>query len=801
MAVASGQTDLLSLRQPHLPGVAGTFAQNKAAPVHRWYPYLEGYSASFVASLLAEFARQPGAVYDPFAGSGTTPYVASQLGFSASYCEVNPFMRLVIDAKTNGVRAVRPRVGQLATYFAQLRAIASSSMPCARDAAAELEVAFGGRPYFEVGRLREIVALRRAVTACEAPDDAMRYLALVVLGSIAVESSELVRAGDLRYRKSERELRRRAASPLVLFDERCGRVVADIAGLEDPPCRPVELASRSALEKPDRVEFYDIVLTSPPYLNGTNYFRNTKLELWITGLIEGEGDLRELRDQAVTAGINGVAKGGRPVRKFDCVEGALGRLDDSSYDPRIPELIRRYFSDASLWLANIRTVLRPNGHALIDIGDSRFAGQLISTERLLAAVAADAGLELVENRPVRARRSKDGSPLKQVLLVLRPSTGGHASHGLTLADKAKKFERELPHKDAPLKARNWGHGWHSLCSYQGKLKPAIAHTLVKEFTNEGEIVLDPMSGAGTIPLEASLQGRVAWGNDLQELGYILTAAKVGCPSPTVTMRIVDDLVAEVEARADSEILGTYSQFGMNGKVSDYFHHDTYAEVLAARRYVAAKPVDSPERALVYSALLHILHGNRPYALSRRSHPVTPFKPAGPTDYRPLAPRLVSKVERALSQDVVKRMPGRAFNMDLFDLGFESEVDAVITSPPFAASTRFFVANWMRLWMAGWEPSDFESRRAAFLEERQKDGLSIYTDFFRAAARWLRPGGRLIMHVGRNGRVDMASELVPRCLKWFSLVSSFDEDVGGREKFGIRDQGTTVAHQYLFLERR
>ena len=188
---------------------------------------------------------------------------------------------------------------------------------------AELEAAFAGRPYFEVGRLREVVALRRAIAACEEPDDAMRHLALVVLGSIAVESSNLVRVGDLRYRKSKRELQRRATSPIALFGERCERVVADIVGLDDSPCKPVELASTSALEGGKHSEFYEVVLTSPPYLNGTNYFRNTKLELWITGLIEGEADLRKLRDQAVTAGINGVAKRGRPVREFDYVESVL----------------------------------------------------------------------------------------------------------------------------------------------------------------------------------------------------------------------------------------------------------------------------------------------------------------------------------------------------------------------------------------------------------------------------------------------------------------------------------------------
>ena len=52
----------------------------------------------------------------------------------------------------------------------------------------------------------------------------------------------------------------------------------------------------------------DAVITSPPYLNGTNYFRNTKLELWFLRYIQFENDLRFFRDQALTSGINDVKK-------------------------------------------------------------------------------------------------------------------------------------------------------------------------------------------------------------------------------------------------------------------------------------------------------------------------------------------------------------------------------------------------------------------------------------------------------------------------------------------------------------
>lgn len=86
--------------------------------------------------------------------------------------------------------------------------------------------------------------------------------------------------------------------------------------------------------------------------------------------------------------------------------------------------------------------------------------------------------------------------------------------------KAEEFVSDLPYKKPPYGNRNWGHPWHSLCSYHGKLKPAIAHWLVSDFTKEGDVVLDPLCGVGTIPFEACLQGRIGIGNDLSELAYV-----------------------------------------------------------------------------------------------------------------------------------------------------------------------------------------------------------------------------------------------------------------------------------------
>ena len=47
---------------------------------------------------------------------------------------------------------------------------------------------------------------------------------------------------------------------------------------------------------------------------------------------------------------------------------------------------------------------------------------------------------------------------------------------------------------------------------------------------------------------------------------------------------------------------------------------------------------------------------------------------------------------------------------------------------------------------------------------------------------------------------MRSELQEVSAMKFEYVYGFDESVEGAEKFGIRDQGATKFHQFLFLRK-
>ncbi|MCL0067683.1 hypothetical protein M1N67_01935, partial [Peptococcaceae bacterium] len=215
----------------------------------------------------------------------------------------------------------------------------------------------------------------------------------------------------------------------------------------------------------------------------------------------------------------------------------------------------------------------------------------------------------------------------------------------SIEEKVRRFQQTLPYKTFPFNKRNWGHKYHSLCSYQLKLKPAIARFIVKMFTRNEDIILDPFGGVGTIPLEAKLLDRNNYMVDLSPTAYVVAKAKLEYVTLNDIKQSFDDLISYIQDNKNtSEVLedtNKYSGFGFNKKLRDYYHIETFKEIVAARHWLKIrtnKNISTPD-AFVAACLLHILHGNRPYSLSRRSHPITPLAPTGPFEYRPIKERL------------------------------------------------------------------------------------------------------------------------------------------------------------------
>ena len=795
-----------------LDPIQATFAGGRHEPLHDWYPYLEGYSPAFVESVIGTYSPKATSVFDPFAGMGTTPLTASRLGKKAYYAEINPVLQFLIASKVLALQLRTKQRKELSARLFELVEILDrrlDSCPPDDELRRIYTVVFGKSRFFDPDNFEDVLRFRSLIdtTGCEEPLTA-RFLLLAVMRAL-VPASRLIRRGDMRF-KTAVELAR--GCPALRDEARKALItiatdIRSLSRIAEPPTLLLENAKNTSLV-PNAVSF-DSVVTSPPYLNGTNYFRNTKVELWFLRCLTRRTDLARFRFGSLTCGINDVTVA-KPIGELpSSAERVVTRLQESAYDTRIPRMVACFASEIRAILRAVAARMQKGGTIAIDIGDSAYAGVHVPTDRFIEESLESAGFGLTDERILRRRYSRSQMRLTQKLLVFkRQSAAGARSQSTPVCVTEWKkgwnvFKKTLPHQQGAYSKRNWGHPLHSLCSYQGKMKPSLAAHLIRTFTSPGDRIADPFSGVGTIPFEAALHGVTAWGFDISPPAVHITKGKVG----EWMRRECDDVVQRLEqhlaeCKVRPEDLESARSIRFNGELTSYFHDKTLEEILLARRYFRDDPPVSASQSLVLAALLHILHGNRPYALSRRSHPMTPFAPRGEASYRALVPRLRDKLSRSFR---VGMPDGFAHGYSLFQDATEwwpanvEQLDAVITSPPFYDSTRFYLGNWMRLWFCGWERREFQERPLAFVDERQKKGFDVYQSVLRQSRERLKANGVVVLHLGASKKCDMASELARVARPWFRVADTYTESVAHCESHGIRDKGTVASHQYLVLQ--
>lgn len=92
-------------------------------------------------------------------------------------------------------------------------------------------------------------------------------------------------------------------------------------------------------------------------------------------------------------------------------------------------------------------------------------------------------------------------------------------------------------------------GIHAIHSYPAMMPPPVARRLLHELTEEGDIVLDPFCGSGTVLAEALLLNRAAVGYDINPLALLIAKVKT-VPLAPVKLRAA---LSRIEERAAAQI--------------------------------------------------------------------------------------------------------------------------------------------------------------------------------------------------------------------------------------------------------
>ncbi len=240
--------------------------------------------------------------------------------------------------------------------------------------------------------------------------------------------------------------------------------------------------------------------------------------------------------------------------------------------------------------------------------------------------------------------------------------------------------------------------FHQIAPYIGRLKTAIARSLICSRTREGDLIVDPFSGCGSVSLEAAASGRRVVAGDWNSYAVLLTRAKLFPPSCLRTaehrLRTVWSLSRENLPKQDLRTVPSW--------VRQFFHPETLRSALALRDAC----VEIGDEFLL-ACLLGILHHQRPGFLSYPSSHLVPYlrnhnfpREIFPTLYeeRDVLVRMNAKLQRTFRRPPSPYTePRRVLEIDARNFPLVRNIKAVITSPPYMNALDYVRDNRLRLW--------------------------------------------------------------------------------------------------------
>ena len=391
------------------------FAGNKTLPIHRWVPWIAGFSSAFVKDVLERYLDGKGTVLDPFCGVGTTLVEAVLLGHQAIGFEINPYAVLASRLKAN---AYRVSVAILNEELLNFRAFYNEKTFSAYIPKSAAPPGFRTRsPFYSPAVLRKVLILQDFITGIVDADvkDLFRL----------AFAATMVRYSNYSYEPSLG--RRVSAGKKEIIDFPVGQtmlnkltaMVEDITWLQtylssEPGSARIINGSFFAYHGNLSPESVDLIVTSPPYLNNYHYNRNTRPQLYWLGYADSPKDLKPLAQSNFGKYWQTVRNQERLDLEFSLLDSDLaGQL--AELRTRNPEkgvyggngwanYAAAYFNDCYKFSLGMRHVLKPGGRAVIVIGNSILQGLLVPTDRYLGEIAESVGLELVRIDVPRATR-------------------------------------------------------------------------------------------------------------------------------------------------------------------------------------------------------------------------------------------------------------------------------------------------------------------------------------------------------------------------------------------------------------
>jgi len=392
-----------------------SFTDNKQRPIHRWVPWVAGFSTEFVQDTFDRYLPNKSAalVLDPFCGVGTTLVEAIRCGHDAIGFEINPYAALAARTKCEAAAISPLKLHKFIREFEEHMQAAGS----AGDSLSAPEHFRSRIPFFGPRAQPKVLKALSFIKQLGAPP--IKDLFSLAFGSVMVSLSNYSYEPSLSSRPAVGKATQDDAPVTESIISKLSAMESDVAWfrkqLDAFPRHPVgRVISDNFFNAGHHLGpgAVDLIVTSPPYLNNYHYVRNTRPQLFWLGLVQRPSDLKQLE-------LQNFGKYWQTVRDRETIllefeEPTLQRLlaqiravglERGCYGGAgWANYAASYFNDSNRFCQVASQLLKPGGRAVVVVGNSILQGVEIRVDSILAELGSRQGLTVESIQILRDQR-------------------------------------------------------------------------------------------------------------------------------------------------------------------------------------------------------------------------------------------------------------------------------------------------------------------------------------------------------------------------------------------------------------
>ncbi len=343
------------------------------------HPFPARMAPELVRDVVGESAR-PLRVLDPMCGSGTVLSLGVQHGHHVTGYDLDPLAVLMTRVATQKVKS-SALAGLSEECLATARRARATDARWSDDETREFV-----RYWFGEVQRTKLVRLSSAINELEVgPERDALQIGLSRL--IVTKSPRASLAADTAHSRPHRVMVESDFDIYTGFKSSVATLASTLEARQISGTSHIQLgdARNKRLYSPER---YDLVVTSPPYLNAIDYLRGHRLALvWLGHTLV---ELRSIR--SILIGAESSRRGNTTEFDEDLVLRVI--KDAANLDARILKMVNRYAHDMLELASNISRSLVYGGRAVVVVADSVLKGKRIPTGEIVRQALSEKGLKV-----------------------------------------------------------------------------------------------------------------------------------------------------------------------------------------------------------------------------------------------------------------------------------------------------------------------------------------------------------------------------------------------------------------------